>query len=396
MSDILKVIKQTLWQAVGKVVTSLSTFLILGIIARNYHEAGVGVFTLGLTYLNIFNLVADFGFNAHELRNNKLIWQKLLGLRIIWSVILSVIALVVLLSFNRELIQATFFGILAILGSAIFITCNLIFQKKHRYDLSVLALSIGTIVGLLAYIWLTTLKLPIAFLLLANSLSWVIIALSSLLLVKKFFTSPLPIFDMQYITKLFKQTWPIAATLALNVVYFRADAFIVSHFRGISQAGVYNTAYAIFQSALVIPTFVMNAYYPLMLKSLANLKWVGLGLLLISTLSTITTFIISPLLVVWLTGGGFAGSVTSLQILSLGFPAFFMSSLLMWLMIKRGQYKKMLAIYTFGLLINLILNFIFIPKYSYFGASWITVISEYLILILLAVSVFVNETDYLH
>jgi len=390
VQKLLKISQQTLWQILGKVVTSLSTVIILGIVARNYGEAGTGVFTLALTYLAIFYLLADFGFNAHVLKKLKVQseklkveYQKLLGTRIFWSGILVILAVSTLPFWpfaSSQFAEAVLFGSLAIIASGIFVTCNLIFQSKLRYDLSVLASSFGTLVSLAVFIYIVSFKYPISFLLLAHLSGWIIISIVVLILVKKIMPVLSPVFDTGYATNLFKSSWPIAATLALNVVYFRADSFLIAYFRPISEVGVYNVAYSIFQSALVLPTFIMNAYYPFMIKSLSGVKRVGLGLLVIAFLGTGFGMILAPSVIKFITGGGFIGSAQSLRILSLGFPAYFVSSLLMWVLVIKGKYKTLLFIYAFGLLINLMLNFIYIPKFSYLAASWITVISEYLIL----------------
>ncbi len=398
MKVIPKILRQTFWQILGKIITSLSTFIILGLVARNYGEAGTGIFTLILTYLGIFYLLSDFGFNAHELKrvtSNKVQvtseWQKLLGTRIVWALLLVGVAvgLLPLWPFGNPLFnQGVLIGSLAILGSGIFVTSNLIFQSKLRYDLSVLASGIGTLLSLGIFVYLSFGKSPIPVLMLAHLTGWIVIALTSLLLAGRFLNRLFPIFDFQYIISLFKGSWPIAATLVVNVVYFRADAFMIAHFKGLSDVGVYNTAYILFQSALVLPAFIMNAYYPLMLKSLTALKFVGAGLLALASAGTLLAFLLAPLLIQLLTGGGFAGSTQSLYILSLGFPAYFLSSLLMWLLVTKGRYKLMLLIYAAGLLVNLTLNFIFIPQYSYIAASWITVGSEYGILLLQAIALY--------
>lgn len=384
MNHFSKIFKQTSWQILGKVVTSVSTFVILGLVARNYGIEGTGVFTLALTYLAVFYMLSDFGFNAHVLKKGEFEWQKLLGTRLVWAGILVVLAVGLLpfLPFVPEFSKAVWFGVLAILGSAIFTTCNLIFQNKLRYDLSVLASSAGTILSLLFFLFLTISKYPVSFLLFAHLAGWIIIALAALLLIKKFLRNVFPIYDIQYMTSLFKDSWPIAATLALNVVYFRADSFMIAYFKSVSDAGVYNLAYSVFQSVLVLPTFIMNAYYPMMLKSLDKVKLMILGLLGLSLAGTFLSIIFAPLIIQILTGGGFLGSKESLQILSLGFPAYFLSSLLMWLLITKGKYKSMFLLYTWGIILNLILNFIFIPQYSFIAASWITVISEYVILLM--------------
>lgn len=360
----------------GKAVTALSTFIILGIVARSYKEEGTGIFTLALTYLTIFFLLGDFGFNAHILRKGVVDWQKLFGLRIILAVVLIVLSLLIFPS------KITLFGSLAILGSAIFVTCNLIFQEKLRYDLSVLSSSIGTLVYLFFVWYFSGFKSSIEYLTLAFAGGWLVIGVSSLFFVRKFLDNIIPDFNIFFAKNLIKDSWPIAATLILNVIYFRVDVFIIAFFKGTGDVGIYNVAYSVFQSALVLPAFIMNAYYPLMLKSLQGLRLVGFGLFALATFGTITTLIFAPAIINILTGGGFLGAFKSLQILSLGFPAYFLSALLMWLLVKQGKYKLMLAVYTSGLIINLILNLIYIPQYSFFAASWITVISEYVILIM--------------
>lgn len=390
MVRLSKIIQQTTWQVLGKVVTSLSTFIILGLVARNYGEKGTGIFTLALTYLAIFYLLSDFGFNAHVLKRTGILelqikkeWNKLLGTRLIWSGILMVLALGLLpfLPFaTADFNLSIYFGSLAIIGSGIFVTCNLIFQSKLRYDLSVLSSSFGTLISLAIFIFLIEKKLPISFLLFAHLTGWVLIALAALVLIKKFVSKITPVYDRRYTADLFKQSWPIAATLTLNVLYFRIDSFLIANFKSIIDVGIYNVAYSVFQAALVLPTFIMNAYYPMMLKSFGGIKRVGLALLGLAVFGTGVTILFAPFIVKLLTGGGFVGSITSLQILALGFPAYFLSSLLMWVLIARGRYKTMLMLYTSGMIFNLVANFIYIPRYSFIAASWITVVSEYLIL----------------
>ena len=390
MNTLQKISQQTLWQILGKVVTSLSTFVILGLVARNYGEEGTGIFTLALTYLAIFYLLSDFGFNAHVLRKFKVQseklkveWRKLLGTRILWSVVLVILAVgsLPLWPFtNPQFSQAVIFGSLTILAAGIFVTCNLIFQSKLRYDLSVLASSAGTLISLAVFIYLISSGYPVPLMLLAHLAGWIIIALMALILVSRIFPLVSPVFDSSYAANLFRQSWPIAATLALNVVYFRADAFMIAYFRSNAEVGIYNAAYSVFQTALVLPTFMMNAYYPMMLKSFKGIKVVALGLLMVASFGTILTLALAPLIIRILTGGGFVGATSSLQILSLGFPAYFLSALMMWVMVTQGRYKIMLAIYAIGLTVNLVLNLIYIPQYSFIAASYITVISEYLIL----------------
>lgn len=384
MNYLSKIFKQTAWQILGKGVSTAATFVILAFVARAYGKEGTGIFTLALSYIAVFYLLADFGFNAHILKKGEEKWQKLLGTRLLWSFVLVVFAVVILnlLPFSSaDFSSSVILGILAVFGSAVFTTCNLIFQKNLRYDLSVLASSIGMVFSVLFFLLLIFNRAPVPFLLIAHVFGWFVIAFTALALAKKFLSQMRPIFDLAYSINLFKEAWPIALSLALNVIYFRADAFLIAYFKNTSDVGIYNIAYSVFQSALVLPTFIMNAYYPLMLKNLSKVRILGLLMLVLSLLGTIITFLLAPLVINILAGPGFEDSVVSLRILSLGFPAFFVSALLMWLLVAKGRYKSMLVLYTWGLFVNVILNFIYIPQYSYLAASWITVASEYMILL---------------
>lgn len=400
----LKVSQQASWQLLGKVVTSLSTFIILGLVSRTYGETNTGIFTLALTYLAFFYLISDFGINAHIIPrlledNITVEWRKLLGLRVLLSLLLFLVAVagVLIWPVDQTFRNAVVFGSLAIFGSSVYTTAAAIFQSKLRYDLSAASILMGALVPLPLFMVLVNNHYSIVYLMLAHMLGWLIFGTTALISIRKYIKSFLPIFDSHYIKKIILEVWPITATLILNTIYFRLDAFLLTSLRSFSDVGVYNLSYSIFQSALVVPTFIMNGYYPLMLRNFAenkdmfisNLKKTCLVMFTIAISGTLLTLILSPLVVNLLTGGkGFSGSSESLQILSLGFPAFFVSSVLMWTLVVTKKYKTMMLIYILGLVVNLVLNLILIPHFSYFGSSTATVISEYFIVTVQAIVLF--------
>lgn len=394
--DILrKIFQQTSWQILGKIVSSLSTILILGLVSRSFGTTGTGVYTLAIIYLSFFYLAADLGLNAHILpqllkENSSLTFQKLLGLRVVLAVFLMFLGSLIILVWPVEapFRQAVLFGVPAILGAGIFATSAAFFQSKLKFDLQVFSSSFGAIFTLLVVWFLVTLSAAAPQLLLGQTLGLLAGGALSLVLIKNY-SKLLLVIDFSYMKQVFLKAWPISATLLLNILYFRLDAFILTTLKSFSEVGIYNVSFQIFQSILVVPAYIMNSFYPLMLKDFSedfskfktNLKKAVLLMLGIGLLGTVLTFILSPLVVDIVTGGkGFAGSASSLKILSLGFPGFFITSVLMWALITLKKYKTMLVIYFVGLIFNAGLNLILIPQYSYLGASVVTVLSEYLIL----------------
>lgn len=385
---------------VVKLVTATGGFLILGVISRTYGDSGVGNFTLALAYLAFFNILSDFGFNAYIIRRlqgggyNE--WRKFLGTRIVWSLIITVLAAVflVFLPFNPPSFGfSSDFKLTVLIGAVIifFMALNLaslaLFQAKLKYQYDILPTIIGAIASVSLIFYLAGQRYPIYILVLGLCLGWSIHSIGALISTAKF-TSLLPQFDFKFTKRLFVKSWPLAAMLILNNVYFRIDTFVLSFNYSAGVVGIYNLAYQVFQTILVLPAFIMNAFYPMMLESLrvnlerfnAQIKKAFLGLTFVSIFLSIITYLLAPFIVKVIAGSGFEGSVESLRILALSFPAYFLSSLALWIMIAKSMSKQIIVIYLIGLIFNFLANLIFIPQYSFVAASWITGISEYLIL----------------
>lgn len=72
-------------------------------------------------------------------------------------------------------------------------------------------------------------------------------------------------------------------------------------------------------------------------------------------------------------------AVQALQVVSWIFLCYFIASLSNYILIARGEQKKILYINTFIALINIIGNILVIPHFSFLGAAWITLITQILL-----------------
>lgn len=397
MQTIKKVLNQTFWQSIGKAINVLTTILVLSAITRNYGEEGTGINTLSLVYLSFFYLACDFGLNQHFLRRisrHPSEINKLFNARVIWSLFLACLAisLIPIMPFsNYQVVMSVIFGAGSIVFFGVFNSANLIFQRKLSYKYSSAASSAGGFALLLVVLLLIKRDVPVELLMFGTLTGWVVTALIALFFVQKFYSFRIDDkLNFKFIKETIKATWPISATLIINTIYFRADTFILSSYRSLSEVGNYNLAYQVFQNLIVLPTFIMNGFYPLLLRSqrenlnifirqfrMGVLIMLGLGIFMM-----ILAYLFSPLIIKILTGSGFLGSQDALRILSYSLPGFYLSSFMMWILLLFNKYKQMFFVYTIGFLVNIILNFIYIPTNSFYAAAWVTGISEYLILAL--------------
>lgn len=397
-----KIAANTLSQLIGKAITTLTTLVATILIARTYGPENYGDFTLITTYVALFYLISDFGFNAivlEKIQNQntkKEYFKTLLGLRLFWSFFLVFLSISItsLLPQTHGFNNAVRIGIiifsLSVITQSLTTTTNIIFQNKLRYDQASLALFIGSLLNLILVIIFTTHNSPLIFIIISFLLGSVLTSLASLFLSKKTDSEIdlLPSFNFSKFKEIFISSIPLGITLVFNLIYFRADTFILALTRSQEEVGNYGLAYRFFEAVLVLPTFFMNSLYPLFLsvknnpESLKKIVSKSFKILLIISIFTSLIFlIIAPNLISISGGAMFDQSTSALRLLSLSFPSFFLSSLYMWLLITLGKRKILAAIYGTSMILNIILNLIFIPAFGIPAAALTTLLGETLILI---------------
>jgi O-antigen/teichoic acid export membrane protein len=196
------------------------------------------------------------------------------------------------------------------------------------------------------------------------------------------------------------QSLPLGMMFVFSQINFKADSILLSvlpvpenlNLKNTETVAVYNLPFKIFEVALVIPTFLMNAVYPVFVRHLAQgrdvfkatfMKTTGF-LFGLGVLGAIFGVVFAPLMINLLGGSEFSQSVLVLRLLIVGLPIFYVSQPISWLIVTFEKQKLLPLIYLVSAVFNLVLNFIYIPKYSFYASSALTWISELIILILLA------------
>jgi O-antigen/teichoic acid export membrane protein len=196
--------------------------------------------------------------------------------------------------------------------------------------------------------------------------------------------------DREFTFKIIKASWPIGLMLIFNLVYFRADMILLSIFKTSHDVGIYGLSYKFFDFLIALPLFLSNAVYPLLLKTRNNsqeffnltrkyfLVFLGTSLLVI-----IPFWFISPLFI--LVKSDFAASVIPFRILLFSLPFFFTTSFMQWILITLGKQKYLMIVYLLSTVLNIVLNIVFIPQYSYIACAIITLVSEALVFVFLLI-----------
>lgn len=393
----------TLFQVFGRLVTSGTSFVATIAIARAFGVSAYGDLAKITSFVGLFYILPDFGLNAIylQLTSKKEKFTELLSLRML----LGIIGIIVISSAVWFLPYSVSSGYSPLVKTGILIfsltlftegianSSAAIFQKKLSYSLATVANVVGSIVFLLGVGVSILFSFSILGIIVSYIVSGIIKALLGVLLSGEKVANGT--IDMSFFRPLLLQTLPITAMLVINLLYFRVDMFLLAILKPTQDVAVYDLAYRFFDFLIALPLFLSNSLYPHLLAWGKNYRIVIRKLILslvvffaIGCVVSMPVIFFSPLL--RLIKPEFIHSSFALTLLTFSLPIFFATSILQWTLIAQKKQKFLLWVYVLSLVVNIVLNLVFIPQYSYVASAIITGVSEGFVLVsLLAYSLVV-------
>jgi O-antigen/teichoic acid export membrane protein len=381
----------TLIQIIGKIATVFFSIFTVSLLTRYLGLGGYGEFTLVFAYLAIFGVIADFGLHLSMIKilpRYKKDQKKIIGsyftIRFLFVIASGLIALLCLLfvpySFETKiliLIGSIGVGIGYLSGFG-----NAIFQSKLRVDLITYIDILGKIITIFFIYLFIQLRLNIYFIiftiLIGNIASFM---LSTYYLIKRHEFSL--DFDKKITQDLLSISIPVGITAFFTLLYFKIDTLLLSFFKSSTDIAFYGVSYKIFENLLILWGFYMASAYPI-LSSKVNknaefnkfLKQCIILAIIGSSIIIVVGYIFAPLLITIIAGEEFLVSAESLRILLFSIPVFFINNIFYHVILLRDKMWTLVGVLIGSLLFNIVINLIVIPKYSFIGTSYTTVITE--------------------
>ena len=210
-----------------------------------------------------------------------------------------------------------------------------LFQKGLKMNRVTIAENAGRLVllifvALAAYLNLGLLAIMVATVL-GSLTNFVLTYFFSLRYVKISFA-----FDWQIWKKIIGVTWPIAISIAFNLVYFKADTIILSLVRTQTEVGIYNAPYRILEILTNFIYMYLGIIFPILSltwlqNNFAKFKniWQRVfdSLVIISLPMVCGTFFVANKLIALIAGPEFSDSAIVLEIIIFATAIIFINSL---------------------------------------------------------------------
>lgn len=386
------------WFSLAKIFLMSFSLITTILVARILGPESYGTLNYVLSFVGLFGIIANLGIDSvvfRELTAHKERREEILGSALVLRLITGLIAVICVFITTIFISESAYVEGLMILFSISLVTqaftlFNFDFLKdaeaKYATITQIITLSISNSLKVIAVYFFDSLALYVLILGLENILAGGIY----LYQIKKYknrtlFFKPSKS-QLSYILSL---SLPLLFVAAFTEIYSRIDQIMLKNYLDIQAVGFYSAAVRITELWYFIPNIIMGAMFPAFVNVKGNKeeykKRVRLVFLLLSATAAVISigiFFFGPYIIELIYGNKFIASSPILSIYILSLVGSFLSFILYQDLFIKNKLYLIIAISATTALINIVLNYYWIPLKGAAGAAWATVLSYNLIPIL--------------
>lgn len=392
MSTTRKIARNTATQIIGKAASTVLAVITIGVITRSVGAAGFGVFTTATAFLQFFGLAVDLGLTltlaslfGNPSTDRKKVLSAALGFRLVSGLLFFGAAplLALFFPYPPEIKAGIAMAAPAFLATAFTQLLSALFQANLRMDKVAIAELAGRVALLFGVVASNFLGGGLSGIFIALVAGNVVNALLALLYAHPFTPIRFSFVPREWLV-LLKHSWPIAVSMALNLIYLRADVLILSLYRSQEEVGLYGAAYRVIDVLTTFPILFMglvlpllsgawitdkNRFYRIYQKSFDALSLLGLPLVF-------GIFALGGNIMSFMAGREFGGAGDILNVLIVALFFLFVGALPLHTIVAIEKQKNILWAFAGSAALSLVLYFLLIPSFGVAAASGITLFSE--------------------
>jgi len=391
MSLFKGILKNTFYLTASKVGARVLMVVFIGLLARAVGPSGIGAYSFALSLIAMFMILPNFGFNTllvREVAKSKECASeyitKILVIKLILTAITAVllIVLIVLRQYDTEKIQILFTVFLISFLESIISISYAIFEAYERMEIeagiSVFNNLLRLFLGVVAIKIGMKLNGIILSLFMAEILTFALVAYIA-------FHGSTKIrfrFGSLGVGKIILAAAPFGILSLMEIIFINTDNLIIARLQGEVAVGWYAAASKILVIINLVPSMFWVAIFPALSRISASSSE-SLGqtylksfsyLLMLSFPITVGVFMISDQIMLMIYGNEFRNSVLILQLMvwmiSFNFVGYINGATLC----ASGRERMFATVFSCFALANIFLDYVFITRFGYIGACYVTLI----------------------
>ncbi|MGZ4928654.1 MAG: flippase [Halobacteriota archaeon] len=391
--------KNTLVLFVSQIASMGLGFFYLIFSARYLGPELFGLLTFGLAFTGIFGLLLDLGLNSlatREIARDKSRANRYLSNITFIKIFLGIITFgliavfVYSLGYSAETIAVIYLLTFSTVFTAFTASYYAIFQSFEKMEFQSVGAILGSVLLLTGAIILITQGAGVvAFAAIYLVSSAIVLGYSFFICARKFHLFKVEI-DWGFWRPMIKEALPFGLSGVFVTIYFWIDSLMLSLIQGNQAVGWYNAGYRLVFSLLFIPAVFNAAVFPAMSRfhissqNSLQLMWKKYlrFMLILGIPIGVGTTLLAGRIVLLIFGEGYAPSVVVLQLLIWSMVFIFANAPFFRLFESTNKQLVVTKITGLMVIVNVAINLILIPRFSYVGASIATLITEFVVVTL--------------
>ncbi|MFH1827492.1 MAG: oligosaccharide flippase family protein [bacterium] len=391
----------------SSLINRFINFLLFLFLIRILSIENYGIYTLVWAHINIFSPIADFGTTTYGIVKLPVEAKEKYNYFYSLRLFTGIIAVVTTVLFAFILKLNIFVVMLIILTSPTIISNSLsgsyliiLSLKNKQYKSSIVSIIFNLILFIVS----------ISVLLITHSIIYLFISiffLYSIYAIFNYYLSKLEFpkfklkFNFSLMSKIAKKSFIYILISLFAGLYFKLDIYLLAFLKNTEAVGIYSAGYKFFEALIFIAASYSISSLPTISKLYRSSKDIFINklkndfILLFSSgaFIAIIGFILAPAILSLFLHNSYTQSITVFKIVIFALPVIFGTTVLLNGLYILNKAYLVVYIFMFQVALNFILNYIYIPQYSFIASSFITLISEILVMVL-ALLLFIKVFNY--
>ena len=388
-----RIARSTIIQIVGKGIAVFFGIAGISILTRHLGQSGFGAYTTVISFVQFFGTLADLGLYVVSLKkisehgvDTDRVFSNLFTLRIVSALVFVVGTPLIVLLFPYPL--EVKIGVAVVSAMSLFITLTQVLMSVFQRALAMARTAIAEIVGkagfLLLIILFTAQNLSLTWILIATVAGSGIQCLLLLIFARRHIRIRFA-YDRAIWADILRESWPVALSVALNLIYFRADTIILSLFHSQATVGLYGASYKVLEVLVAFPAMFAGLIIPLVTLHVSRGDHEQFRTTLQKGFDFLTTlglpivagvFVLAHPIMTLIAGDDFTESGSILRVLIFAVGVIFLGTMFGYTVVIVNRQRAMIKYYLGVAIFSIAGYFLFIPSYSVWGAAGMTVATE--------------------
>ncbi len=358
-------------------------------LARTILADGFGIYSFANSLLVFFSLFVNLGFNivgsreiAKDHSKISLYARQITSIRLLLAVFSSAVLIVLALLLDKPPTTKLVIIISSInLFSQAFLM-DWVYQGNEKMEYLALRQVVTSILSLIGLLLFVHSQSDIVLAMIITVSSMFINSLWMFLLYTKMYGKIKLGIDKEFLKELLKSSIPITFSTFFILIFNYLNIVMLGFLRSDAETGFYSAAFKFVILVLTPSAIIQNAFFPVLSRSQSvedrqqKIRIYGNFIFIIGAVVSLLIMAFPNYFIGLAYGSEYVASVPVLQVLMATVTIMYLNTIYYPPLVSWKYEKTVMYAIGAGGVVNVILNFILIPKFGATGAAWSTVFSE--------------------